>query len=198
MSEQRRVDCPDCEEGVSRRDFVKKVTGIAIAGSLLPAATAPRRAVAAPNAKSTAETAVKRFYDSLKDEQKKQICFPFDHDLRKKINANWAITKPKIDDYSKEQQGLLDEIFKSVTSPEGYERFQKQMEDDAGGFGEYQVAVQKNPRLAKAYYDMGLLYSQDKKNAEAKAAFEKYLQYGTNEDAASRADAQERLKTFKK
>ena len=63
---------------------------------------------------------------------------------------------------------------------------------------EYEVAVQKNPRLAKAYYDLGLLYSQDKKNAEARAAFEKYLQYGTNEDAASRKDAEERLKTFKK
>jgi hypothetical protein len=45
---------------------------------------------------------------------------------------------------------------------------------------------------------MGVLYSQDKKNAEAKAAFEKYLEYGSNEDAASRADAQDRLKTFKK
>jgi len=54
MSDQRRVDCPDCEEGVSRRDFVNKVTGIAIAGSLLPAAIAPRRALAAPTAKSTA------------------------------------------------------------------------------------------------------------------------------------------------
>jgi tetratricopeptide (TPR) repeat protein len=63
---------------------------------------------------------------------------------------------------------------------------------------EYQVAVQKNPRLAKAYYDLGLLYAQDKKNAEARQAFEKYLQYGTNEDAASRKDAEERLKTYKK
>jgi tetratricopeptide (TPR) repeat protein len=54
---------------------------------------------------------------------------------------------------------------------------------------EYEVAVQKNPKLAKAYYDLRLLYSQDKKNAEARAAFEKYLQYGVNEDAASRKDA---------
>jgi hypothetical protein len=154
MSEQRRVDCPDCEEGVSRRDFVKKVTGIAIAGSLLPAATAPRRAVAAPTPKSTAETTVKRFYDSLNEEQKKAICFPFDHDLRKKINANWAITKPKVDDYTKDQQKLLDEIFKSVTSPEGYERFQKQMEDDAGGFGEYQVAVFGTPGSGEFEWEM--------------------------------------------
>jgi len=154
MSEQRRVDCPDCEEGVSRRDFVKKVTGIAIAGSLLPAAIAPRRAGAAPTPKSTAETAVKRFYDSLKEDQRKQICFPFDHDLRKKINANWAITKPKVDDYTKEQQELLTEIFKGVTSPDGYERFLKQMEDDAGGFSEYQVAVFGTPGSGEFEWEM--------------------------------------------
>ena len=58
--------------------------------------------------------------------------------------------------------------------------------------------MQKNPKLAKAYYDLGILYSQDKKTAEAREAFEKYLQYGAGEDAASRKDAEERLKTFKK
>jgi len=147
-------DCPDCEEGVSRREFVRKVTGIAVAGSLLPAAVSPRRALAAPTAKSTAETAVKRFYDSLKDDQRKQICFPFDHPLRSKINANWAITKPKIGDYTKDQQAILDEIFKSVTSPDGYERFQKQMEGDAGGFEEYQVAVFGTPGSGQFEWEM--------------------------------------------
>ncbi len=62
---------------------------------------------------------------------------------------------------------------------------------------EYQVAVQKNPRLAKAYYDLGIMYSQERRNAEARDAFQKYLDYGTGEDAASRKDAEERLKTFK-
>ena len=61
---------------------------------------------------------------------------------------------------------------------------------------EYEVAVQKNPRLAKAYYDLGLMYSQEKKTAEARAAFEKYLKYGVSEDAASRKDAEERLKSL--
>jgi len=77
--------------------------------------------------------------------------------------------------------------------------YRRQLKPDIA-IEEYQVAVQKNPRLAKAYYDMGLLYAQDKKNAEAKAAFEKYLQYGAGagEDAASLKDAEERLKTYKK
>jgi len=101
-----------------------------------------------------AETAAKRFYDSLTGEQRKAICFPFDHPLRKKINANWAITKPTIDEYTKEQQAILDEIFRSVASPEGYERFQKQMESDDAGFGAYHVAVFGTPGSGQFEWEM--------------------------------------------
>jgi len=145
MSEQHRPDCPDCEDGVSRRDFVRKVAGIAVVGSLAPITSTGRRAIAAPTPTSAAETAVKRFYDTLSEAQHKEICFPFDHKLRHNINANWPITKPKIEDYTKDQQVLLDEIFRSVTSPDGYERFQRQMDDDSGGFTDYHVAVFGTP-----------------------------------------------------
>jgi hypothetical protein len=156
MSDERRIYCPDCDagDGLSRRDFVRKVTGVALAGSLLPLASTSRRAVAGPTPSSPAETAVKRFYDSLKDEQKKVICFPFDHPLRSKINANWAITKPTLAEYTKEQQALVDEIFRNVTSPDGYDRFQKQMEDDAGGFSEYHVAVFGTPGSGQFEWEM--------------------------------------------
>jgi hypothetical protein len=156
MSDDRRIICPDCEsgDGVSRREFVRKVTGVALAGSLLPLVGSPRRAVAAPSTSGAAETAVKRFYDSLKDEQRKEICFPFDHPLRTKINANWAITKPTIDEYTKEQQATIDEIFRGVVSPDGYDRFKKQMEGDAGGFGEYHVAVFGTPGSGQFEWEM--------------------------------------------
>jgi Protein of unknown function (DUF3500) len=149
MSEDSRVDCPDCgDEGVSRRDFVRRVAGAgaAVAGGLLPFAASNRTALAAPSPSSAAETNVKRFYDTLTDDQKKTICFPFDHELRSKINANWGVTKPTIDTFfNKDQQKLLDDITRGVLSPEGYERMQKQMEDDSGGFGEYHVAVFGTP-----------------------------------------------------
>jgi len=154
MSEQPKLDCPDCEDGVSRREFVRKMTGLAVAGSLVPLAVGGRRVVAAPTPKSTAETAVKRFYDSLSETQRKEICFPFDHKLRHNINANWPITKAKIEDYSKDQQVILDEIFRSVTSPDGYERFQKQMDDDDGGFGSYHVAVFGTPGTGQFEWEM--------------------------------------------
>jgi len=145
MSETLRNDCPDCGDGLSRREFVRKLTGAAVAGSLLPLASSPRGALAGA-AKSTPETAVKRFYDSLDETQKKVICFPFDHPLRSKINANWAITEPKIADFfNKEQQATLDEIVRGVLSPEGYEKMMKQMDDDDGGLDQYHVAVFGTP-----------------------------------------------------
>ena len=56
--------------------------------------------------------------------------------------------------------------------------YRRQRNTDAA-ISEYQVAVLKNPKLAKAYYDMGIMYSQERKNPEARAAFEKYLEYGS-------------------
>lgn len=154
MSDQPKLDCPDCEDGVSRREFVRKLTGLAVAGSLVPLANGTRRVLAAPTPESTAETAVKRFYDSLSESQRKEICFPFDHKLRHNISANWPITKPTIDDFNKDQQVILDEIFRSVTSPDGYERFQRQMDEDSGGFSEYHVAVFGTPGTGKFQWEM--------------------------------------------
>ncbi|GAC1465045.1 MAG: DUF3500 domain-containing protein [Isosphaeraceae bacterium] len=146
MTEPERNQTTDCCDFLSRREFVRAVAGTAVGGVLLPFAASSRSAIAGPSPKSTAETAVKRFYDSLKDEQKKVICFPFDHPLRTKINANWAITDPKIEEFfTKDQQVTLDEIFRGVVSPDGYDRFKKQMADDDGGFGSYHVAVFGTP-----------------------------------------------------
>jgi len=156
MADERPIDCPDCREGVSRREFVKAVSGAAAlaAGGLLSPLGA-RRAVAGPSSKAAAETTVKRLYDSLKDDQKKAICFPFDHPLRTRINANWAITKPSIEDgFNKDQQALITEIFKGVTSPDGYQRFLKQMEDDQGGFGTYHIAIFGEPGTGKFEWEM--------------------------------------------
>jgi hypothetical protein len=132
------------------------VAGVAVAGSVVPLAGIPRALSAAPaSSKSGDETAVKRFYDSLTEAQRKVICFPFDHPLRKRINANWPITEPEIGDYfNTEQQAIIDQIFRSVVSPEGYDRFKKQMEDDAGGFDKYHVAVFGTPGSGSFEWEM--------------------------------------------
>jgi hypothetical protein len=74
--------------------------------------------------------------------------------------------------------------------------FRRQRKTDEA-IAEYRLCVDKDVHHAPAYYDLGILYTQEKKNAQAKDAFESYLKYGVHEDAASRKDAEDRLKTFK-
>ena len=142
--------------GVSRREFVKTIGTAALAASSSPilsnlAAADGPVASAGPTPKAPAETAVARFYATLKEEQKKLICFPFDDPKRSQVQNNWHIVKPTIKDMSKEQQVLCDEIFKGLCSEEGYDRFKRQMEGDAGGFGNYSVAVFGEPGADKPF-----------------------------------------------
>ena len=145
------VKCPECERevaDVSRRDFLKGVSAATVAGSVWPVLARPL--LASATFKGTPETAVKRLYDTLTAEQKQTICFPWDHELRQKYGANWAITKPTLKELlSTEQQEIVKEIFRGVTSEEGYERFQKQMSEDYGGFDRYHVAIFGEPGTGK-------------------------------------------------
>ncbi len=155
MNPQDRPICPDCDTALDRRTFIRTVGGAALAGAAAPALLG-RLAQAAPTAKSTAETAVVRFYNSLSEDQKSAIVFPFDHELRKKISANWHITKPEIDDdfYTKEQRAIIDEIIRGVTTEDGYQRIIRQTQDDAGGIGGYSVAVFGTPGSGKFEWEL--------------------------------------------
>lgn len=150
MRNQNQNRCPDCDGGLTRRDFVRTVGSAALAAGAVPLLL-PRSAAAAPKPTSTAETAVKRFYDSLNENQRKTICFPFDHNLRQTINANWHVTKPSIgnDFYTEDQRRMVQEILRGVTSEDGYDRLQKQMDDDDGGMTAYSVAVFGQPGSGK-------------------------------------------------
>jgi hypothetical protein len=139
---------------VSRRDFVKTIGAGAFA-AVVPiigqSASAAGPVQAGPTPKSAAETTVARFYKTLTAEQRKVLAFPFDDPLRKRVGNNWAIVKPTIGELTPEQQSLCTEIMKNLCSEDGYERFMKQMEDDAGGFDAYHVAVFGEPGIDKPF-----------------------------------------------
>jgi Protein of unknown function (DUF3500) len=143
--------CSFCS--VSRRDFIRSVGATAVAASvpLIGKAAAAGIKGTGPSPQAPAETAVARFYKTITPEQRKLICFPFDHALRFKVNNNWDIVKPAISDMSEAQQALCMEIMKSLCSEDGYERFMKQMEDDSGGFETYHVAVFGEPGTDKPF-----------------------------------------------
>lgn len=156
MNPRNRQVCPDCDSTLDRRSFIKTVGGAALVAGAAPVMLGGRIVQAAPTAQSTAETAVGRFYQSLSEDQKKAIAFPFDHDLRKKISANWHVTKPKVEDdfYSNAQRAIIDEIIRAVTTPDGYERIKKQTDDDSGGIGAYSVALFGTPGSGKFEWEL--------------------------------------------
>ncbi|MDP7019745.1 MAG: DUF3500 domain-containing protein [Pirellulaceae bacterium] len=122
---------------LDRRRFLKVVSSTAATGSVLwsvPPATA------APTVNSSSETAVKALYESLTDQQKKVVAFDWDHKhpkrglLRTHVSNNWHITKPGIasDFFTKQQQMLIHDAFKSLFTPQWYKKMLKQGREDSG------------------------------------------------------------------
>lgn len=177
--------CPDCES-FDRRSFLKTAGAATLAGVAMPMLVGQAGLFAAPSAKSTAETAVGRFYASLSAEQKKTLCFSFDNELRTKISANWHITKPKVgsDFFNKDQQAIVSEIVKNVTSEEGYTRLKKQMDEDAGGLDEFSVAMFGEPGNGPFEWELTgrHLTLRADGNSVDKAAFGGPIIYGHGEE----------------
>lgn len=150
---QERIESGRSGE-LSRRDFVKTAGAAAVAASSL--GMLGRSLWAAPSAKSAAETAVAQFHATLQPAQVEAICFPFEHALRKKVNANWGITNQTIGSkfYTDEQRELITQIVKGVTSEDGYERFLKQMEDDNGGIESYHCAMFGKPGTKEFQWEL--------------------------------------------
>lgn len=149
--ENNRRSCPDCRAGDAgaswgRREFLKTTaTGLAVgalSGNLLLPASA-----ADPVAAPSSESLVKTLYDSLDERQRQTLCFAWDHHddarglLRTRISNNWQITEPIVnsDYFTDDQRHLVRKIFEGMVQPDWVERFDKQLTDDAGGFGESQA-----------------------------------------------------------
>lgn len=132
---------------VPRRAFLQNVGGAVITGAVAASSLSPLQSWAAPTRKSSAETSVAQLFQSLTNQQKEVLVFPFEHELRYRISANWHITKPLIreDFYTDTQRKLITDIVRNATSPDGFERIQKQTEFDDGGLGGYSIALFGNP-----------------------------------------------------
>ena len=134
---------------VDRRSFLRQSSGIAAGMGLgaLPIIGAEKE-----KKKPDSETLVKTFYDSLTEEQRKAVCFSFEHKLRLKVDNNWLITKTLVKDYSKDQQAMIKEIFMGLHSEEYAEKVYDQVEWDSGleGFeGGSSVAIFGTPGTGK-------------------------------------------------
>lgn len=103
---------------------------------------------------STPESLVKALYERLSEDQKSKVCYDWNFIdpkrglLRTRVANNWMITPQEIngDFYTAEQRDIIRKIFEGMIVPEWHPKFDKQLEDDAGGFGEEQsIAIFGNP-----------------------------------------------------
>jgi len=138
---------------LDRRSFIQTASAAAAATASLGSAVYGE---AAPS--TSAESLVSRLFGSLSEKQRNAICFDWDHVdpkrglLRTFVANNWNITQPEINDdfYTDEQRELVTGIFESIIHPEWHERYYRQLEDDAGGFGnEQSVAIFGKPGEGK-------------------------------------------------
>jgi hypothetical protein len=153
MTQEPKRICPECgdfDDNYTRRDFIKGVSAAAVASAVALQADSKHVAASPRQVPATPETNVKRLYDSLSQEQRSAVCMPWDHALRQKYGANWKITEPAVGDFfNADQQEIISQIFRGVTSGDGYERFMKQMGEDYGGFGKYHIAIFGEPGRGK-------------------------------------------------
>ena len=168
MSDSRSGRCPDCDapenNDVSRREFLR----VAGAGAAVAASSSGALALAAPGkaakaAKATAESHVQELYKTLTPLQKKDICFDWDHQdksrgvLRRFVAANWQITDHSVNSkfFTDEQRDMIRAAFDGMINPDWKKRFDKQLDEDCGGFGEDQaIAIFGTPGQGKFEFVM--------------------------------------------
>ena len=126
--------------GLSRREFLKTTAaGVAVAA---PAAAGESR--------RPSETLVTELDETLTPQQRRAIVFPFDHPLRSKIDNNWHITQPTIGDFfNPSQRALIADIFRGLHNPEFVDQVMTHLQEDAGGLGNYSIALFGKPGSGK-------------------------------------------------
>lgn len=134
----------------SRRQFLRTVgAGAALAST----GVIPSVATALDAKKNAPESLVAGLYRSLNDSQRKDICFDWNHNeekrglLRTRVANNWLITDHNVTDdfYTADQQEMIRAIFHGIISPDWHEKYDQQLEDDAGGWGDQSIAIFGEP-----------------------------------------------------
>lgn len=135
------------QTSLSRRHFLAG-TAASAAVALSPPAGSGRLLAAEPAIGSagpapTAETLAGMLHASLSPQQREKVCVPWDYVhpkyglLRTRVANNWKATEPDVagDFFKRDQRRLIRDIFEQLIAPEWHARFDKQLEDDTGGFG---------------------------------------------------------------
>ncbi len=134
----------------TRRQFFRRAALSGVGFSTFPTSGFSLAAENPPVPKPVpkAESLVKELFSSLDEVQRKELVYPFDNPLRRKISNNWHITKQRIDTFlNADQNRLVREIFLAAHSEEYAETVIRQVEHDSGkkGFGDSSIAIFGDP-----------------------------------------------------
>lgn len=131
----------------SRRRFLTR-SSQALASSFFAG-----QALAAEKALPRSETLVQQLYGSLKEEQKKLLCFSWSDPRRLKVDNNWHVTPNAIRDFlNADQQDLVRQIFDNLHSEEYKKEVWRQFDQDNkgdGGFPSSSIALFGTPGSGK-------------------------------------------------
>ena len=143
---------------LSRRQLLAGAAGVSgVLAAHGPLALAAEATPAGAPA-TTAESLASVLHESLTPAQRAKVCFPWDYEhpkfgrLRTRVGNNWNATEPEVASafFTKDQQRLVREIFEQLIEPEWHARFDRQMEDDCGGFGHsHSIALIGEPGSGK-------------------------------------------------
>jgi len=145
---------PNSNLDASRRQFLKNVgAGAALASAGL----IPSIATAVEIAKAKPESLVETLFKSLDEKQRKGVCFDWDYTekqrglLRTRVANNWHITGHGVteDFYTADQQEMIRAIFKGIIAPDWHKKYDQQIEDDCGGWGDQSIAIFGEPGEGK-------------------------------------------------
>jgi len=129
--------CPDCDSSLDRRQFLK-TTAAGAAGALALGGAAKFT--------GSSETLTATLYKSLTAEQAKTMTFPFEHELRSRVDANWHITPARVGKFfTPDQQAMIEEIFRGLHNPEFLDKIYYHINEDSGGLQNYSVALFGEP-----------------------------------------------------
>ena len=150
---------------VNRRRFIGSTTatfaaGVAAGASVVADSSLARSGSAQP---STAESLTRHLYETLSPRQREAMCFEWDHRdpkrglLRTFVANNWNVSDAEIisDFYTDDQRQNIRDIFEAMIDPAWHERYDRQLDDDAGGFGHDQsVAIFGRPNDAGSPFQL--------------------------------------------
>lgn len=203
MSEQLKVQCPECDapDGVGRRDFLMAAGGTAVtlAGLELVPQTlqAEARQPAQPARAKPAEALIRELYQGLNADQRRNVVYPFDHGTRGQTPTRLKMYNSAIfsahtigSAYTPAQRELNQRILRAIASDEeGYSRISRNGTwDGSGAFDRCGAYIFGDPTNNQQYswvFAGHHLTVRCDGNSEANTAFGGPMYYGHSPDGFS-------------